>query len=100
MGKRENERRKYWQSIIAEQQASGKSVRVFCRERDLGEHSFYAWRQRLREEKKPVAFALVGTEPSPQVVKFELTLASGEVLRIPADVASLRVVFEALRATR
>lgn len=99
MGKRENERRKYWQSIIAEQQASGKSVRVFCRERDLGEHSFYAWRQRLRGDE-PVTFALVDTQPVPQVMKFELMLASGEVLRIPADVASLRVVLEALRATR
>lgn len=100
MGKRENERGEYWQSIIAEQQASGKSVRVFCRERDLGEHSFYAWRQRLRGEKKPVAFALVDTQPVSQTVKFELRLASGEVLSIPADVASLRLVFEALRATR
>lgn len=96
MGKRENERRKYWQSIIGEQEGSGKSVRVFCRERDLGEHSFYAWRQRLRKEK-PMSFALVETKTAAQL---ELRLSSGEVLHIPADVQSLRVVFEALRAAQ
>ncbi|HEY3455754.1 MAG TPA: hypothetical protein VGK64_14200 [Bryobacteraceae bacterium] len=99
MGKRENERRKYWQSIIAEQEGSGKSVRVFCRERDLGEHSFYAWRQRLRREK-PMSFALVEAKPAAPAAPLELRLSSGEVLHIPADVQSLRVVFEALRAAR
>ncbi len=99
MGKRENERRKYWQNIITEQEGSGKSVRVFCRERDLGEHSFYAWRQRLRKEKT-MSFALVETEPAAAAAQLELRLSSGEVLHIPADVQSLRVVFEALRAAR
>lgn len=69
-----------WQSIIAEQQAGGKWIHVFCRERDLGEHSFYAWRQRLRGEKDPVALALVDIQPLPQAVTLELTLASGEEL--------------------
>jgi hypothetical protein len=50
----------------------------------------------LREEK-PVSFALVETKPAPPSAKFELTLGSGEVLRIAADVESLRVVLEALR---
>ena len=98
MGKEQTERRKYWQGVIAEQEGSGKSVRDFCRERDLGEHSFYWWRHRLREEK-PVSFALVETKPA-QAAKLELTLSSGAVLRIPADVESLRVVFEALRAAQ
>ena len=99
MEKRQSERQKYWQVVIAEQEASGKSVRDFCRERDLSEASFYWWRPRLREEK-PVSFALVETKGAAQAAKFELTLSSGEVLRIPADVESLRVVFEALRAAR
>ena len=98
MGKQRSERQKYWQVVIAEQAVSGKSVRDFCRERDLGEHSFYWWRHRLGEEK-PVSFALVETKPVASA-RFELALSSGEVLRIPADVESLRVVFEALRAAR
>ncbi len=44
-----------------------------------------------------MSFALVETKPAAQ---FELTLSSGEVLHIPADVQSLRVVFEALRDAR
>ena len=99
MGKEQSERRKYWGGVIAEQEASGKSVREFCRERDLGEHSFYWWRHRLREMKS-VSFALVETKPAVPAAKFELALSSGEVLRIPTDVESLRVVFEALRAAR
>jgi transposase-like protein len=93
IGKEQTERRKYWQGVIGEQEVSGKSVRDFCRERELGEHSFYWWRHRLREEK-PVSFALVETSPAAPAAKFELALSSGEVLHIPADVESLRVVFE------
>lgn len=94
-----SERQKHWQVVMAEQEVSGKSVREFCRERNLTEHSFYWWRRRLRAEK-PVSFALVETKPAAPAAKFELTLGSGEVLHIPADVESLRVVFEALQATR
>ena len=99
MAKKPSERQNYWQGVIAGQEASGKSIRDFCRERDLGEHSFYWWRHRLREEK-PVSFALVETKPAARAAKFELALSSGEVLRIPGDVESLRVVFEALQAAR
>jgi hypothetical protein len=99
MEKRQSERQKYWQVVIAEQEASGKSIRDFCRERDLREHAFYWWRHRLCEEK-PVSFALVERKPAVAPARFELTLSSGEVLHIPADVESLRVVFGALRAAR
>ena len=93
------ERRKYWQAVITEHEASGNSVREFCGERELTEHAFYRWRRRLGEEK-PVSFALVETRAEAKPVKFELALSGGEVLRIPADVASLRLVFEALREAR
>jgi transposase-like protein len=36
-----------WQEIIAQQKSSGESVAVYCREQDLCEKSFYAWRRRL-----------------------------------------------------
>jgi hypothetical protein len=51
-------------------------------------------------EEKPVSFALVEAKAAARPAKFELALSSGEVLHIPADVESLRVVFEALRAAR
>ena len=99
MEKEPSERRQHWQAVVAEQEASGKSVREFCRERNLAEHAFYWWRRRLHEEK-PVSFALVEAKAAVIPAKLELALSSGEVLRIPADVESLRVVFEALRAAR
>ena len=37
-----------WGERIAEQERSGLSVRQFCRGQGLKEHSFYAWRRRLR----------------------------------------------------
>jgi transposase-like protein len=100
MEKKRSERQKHWQVVIAEQEASGRTVREFCRERNLTEHSFYWWRRHLRKEKL-ISFALVETKAADvPTAKFELTLSSGEVLQIPADVQSLRVLFEALRAAR
>jgi hypothetical protein len=63
MSQKQEERREYWSQKIAEQDASGQSVRAFCKAQSLGEHSFYAWRQRLRKEGAPVRFALVETKP-------------------------------------
>lgn len=99
MEKKQGERQNYWQVLVAEQEASGRSIREFCRERNVTEHSFYWWRRHLREDK-PVSFALVETKPAAVAPELELVLSSGEVLHIPADVGSLRVVFEALRAAR
>jgi hypothetical protein len=99
MEKKQSERQEHWRAVIAEQEASGRPTRDFCRERNLTEASFYWWRQRLRKEK-PISFALVETKPAAPAGQFELTLRSGEVLHIPADVQSLLLVFEALRAAR
>jgi transposase-like protein len=99
MEKERSKRGNHWQAVVADQEAGGKSIREFCRERDLAEHAFYWWRRRLREEK-PVSFALVETKTAVTPAKLELALSNGVVLHIPADVESLRVVFEALRAAR
>ena len=92
-----------WAERIAAQQRSGMSVKQFCKERGLTEHSFYAWRKRL-QEKGSVRFALVerrarrqeGTAEAP----LELVLATGERLRIGTgvDTATLRTVLDVLRA--
>ena len=39
-------KREYWGKLLAEQEASGQKIRPFCRERGIGEHSFYLWRKR------------------------------------------------------
>jgi hypothetical protein len=89
-------RREHWRQLIAEQEKSGKSVRNFCRERDLGEYSFYTWRSRLRKET-PVTFALVDTGRSGEAAPIELILTSGDRLRIAGEAATLRMVLAVIR---
>jgi transposase-like protein len=36
-----------WRQIIDDQQASGRTVAAFCRDRQVGQASFFAWRRRL-----------------------------------------------------
>ena len=71
-------------------------MRVFCREHGVGEHSFYMWRQRLRNTT-PLSFALVETGPLSDPACVELILASGDRLRIPAQADVLRTVLTVLR---
>jgi hypothetical protein len=100
MGQRKREQ---WARLISEQEASGKGVPVFCRERAIGEKAFYWWRRRLRKEQG-VGFALVetrlGQTGGSEAPAFELILVNGERLRIGrgVDVATLRQVLDAIRA--
>ena len=51
-------REKKWAELIRQQGQSGLSVRAFCRERGVGDQSFYNWRKQF-SESEPVRFALV-----------------------------------------
>ncbi len=89
-------KRAYWSKLISEQKA-----RPFCRERGIGEYSFYKWRRRLRESE-PVQFALLTSGPptaSRQVPALELVLRNGERLRISnqVDAATLQLVLDTVR---
>ena len=92
-----------WAERIAAQQRSGISVKQFCKEREVTEYSFYAWRKRLRENG-PVRFALVERSVRRQEgtaeAALELGLTTGERLRIGTgvDTATLRAVLDVLRA--
>ena len=100
MGK-QAEARERWSERIAAQEASGLSIRAYCKEQGIGEHSFYAWRQRLRRTEEPVGFTLVDAkrrEPEHDDRKpLDLILAGGERLQIPCEEEALRMVFRALR---
>jgi hypothetical protein len=93
-------RRTDWSGLIAEQEASGQSLRAFCEERDIKQNSFYRWRKRLRDNQ-PVRFAVL--EPKEDITArtagLELILASGDRLRIAdgVDAATLRLVLDTLR---
>ena len=94
-------KREYWSKLISEQEASGQKARPFCRERGIGEYSFYRWRRRL-QQSEPVQFALLATTPAAAPRRdpsFELVLRNGERLRISnqVDAATLRLVLDAVR---
>jgi hypothetical protein len=44
---RSEEKENFWKMHVADWQKSGKSIRAFCRERNLVETSFYSWRREL-----------------------------------------------------
>ena len=98
------ERRELWRQRIAQHENSGQTVRVFCRERDLREHSFYWWRRQFTSStEQPIRFALVetptrvaATHPLGQA-PLELVLHGGERLQVPAEAATLRLVLSVLR---
>ena len=93
-------REKKWTELIRQQQQSGLSVSVFCRDRGFSDQAFYYWRKRL-SGREPVRFALIAadgattTDPAP----IELLLASGDRLRIApgTDALTLRTVLNILR---
>jgi transposase-like protein len=94
------QKREYWSKLIAEQEASGVTIRAFCKQRGLGDHSFYFWRRRLRKQR-PVKFALLkAVAGRGAAAPLELFLPSGERLCIGNDVnaATLRSVLDALRS--
>jgi transposase-like protein len=91
-----DEKRRYWSKLIAEQEASGQTIRAFCKEQGVGDHCFYYWRKRL-QKSEPVQFALLKTVASP--APLELLLANGEQLRIRngVDAATFRLVLDVVR---
>ena len=117
-GQRADERtRAQWRKLIAEAARSGRSIRAFCRGRNITEGQFYAWRRRLngagRRAARPRAegtalgatFALVqepGATPEPTTAGVELVWADGRRLRIGpgADAATLRTVLAVLEPER
>ena len=99
MGKEQTERRTYWQVDIGEQKVSGKSVRDFCR--GAGVRRAFVLLTAPPLARGEASFVRIGGDQAGGTgSQFELTVGSGEVLGVPPDVESLRIVFEALRAAR
>jgi len=100
----------YYRGLLAEQEASGRSVRAFAAERGLSPWTLYGWRGKLGRSrrrsvaengasKEPgfVAVDVVGGTPSPS--DFEVELADGLIVRVPRDTTTVRLV-ELVRALR
>lgn len=97
---RGRQRQEQWQRLVALQEKSGQSVRVFCQEQGVSAPCFYRWRQRLQKKAVPLTFALVDTERAVPPAMMELLLVSGDRLRVPAEAACLRLVLSVLREPR
>jgi hypothetical protein len=103
MNKPGQKRADYWRQIVNEHERSGLAVRQFCLQAHINEHTFYNQRKRLRDKAAsavdPVRFALVEPTRERPSEALELTLATGERLRIGAgaDAGTLRMVLAALR---
>ena len=101
MNSKQLQRREVWRQRIADQEKSGRPVSVFCREQSLSEATFFAWRQRLKNQETPVSFALVETKAAAETAPpIELILTSGELLRIPCEASMLKMVLAVLREKR
>jgi len=91
---------KKWTELIRQQEQSGLSVSVFCRDRGFSDQAFYYWRKRL-SVREPVRFALVAADTATTIDHgpIEVLLASGDRLRIApgADALTLRTVLNILR---
>ena len=91
---------KKWAELIRQQQQSGLSVSVFCRNRGFSDQAFYYWRKRL-SSREPVRFALVSADAATTTdyAPIEVLLASGDRLRIApgTDALTLRAVLNILR---
>lgn len=83
-----------WESLIAEQKASGLTIEQFCRQYELTQSNFYLWRKRLSQpiQKKAtqtdqttpwLQVAVPDTNPTP-TWDIELDLPNGVTLRMRA----------------
>jgi hypothetical protein len=92
----DSQKEQQWRRRLKEWQASGLSVRAFCKLRHLSQPSFYAWRRELaeRDALRPafVPVQVVGDESDGASDLLELVLAGGRRVRVPAgfDAATLR----------
>ena len=68
------QKEEYWNGVLDEQKASGKSVAQFCREHGLAAWKFYYWRNRQGRQSSPSGFM--------EVIIDEVPIKSGVSLRL------------------
>jgi hypothetical protein len=103
-----DDQQQFWRMAIETWQASGLSIRQFCKQEGLPEPAFYSWRKKLagddseqdnQDKAESSAFIEVAM-PQNASAAIELLLTSGNTLRIPADInaATLSTVLSVVRA--
>lgn len=109
------QRSQYWRAVISGYDPKKSTVRAYCRAQEVNEHSFHAWRKRLRDQDpkpSPVTFKLVENTATPEKKKsvqqpptqaaaacIEVVLNNGTaLLRVPCEESALRIVLAAMAA--
>ncbi len=100
-----DDQQQFWRMAIETWQASGLSVRQFCKQEGLQEPAFYIWRKKLtgsdtESENLDTSPFIEVSMPRNNPAAMELLLTSGNTLRIPADInaATLSTVLSVVRA--
>lgn len=95
---RDPAREQFWRQTMADWRASGRTIRDFCRERQLTEPSFHYWQRELRKRdaadgtspSTPPAFVPITLIPTPSVAAIEVRCPSGHVVMIAPSESALR----------
>lgn len=87
---RDPERERYWRAAMAAQQASGLTVRAYCKRHGLAMTAFQYWRSELRRRDArpsarpvPVAFVPVAVVPAATPAAKPTPVATAEVRCLP-----------------
>jgi hypothetical protein len=73
-----------WRVLLSQWQASGQSLREFCRDQKIQISSFQRWRARLASSSASSAFVAVtpmAPPAAPEPWSFEVILPNGCILR-------------------
>ena len=81
--------RENWRQIVDAQPVSGMTIAAYCREHQVTESAFFAWRRRLREPAKPEGLAM-GSPTAPSAAGFVEVKAACELQREPDKPHKLR----------
>jgi hypothetical protein len=83
-GRRDPTKEEFWRRMVVGQARSRLSIRAWCRERDLPEHSFYWWRLRLagRDAGRRRSRS---RRPNPAFVPVRIAAASSAAESSPAE---------------
>jgi transposase-like protein len=96
--RRDGAKEAYWREQVERQVRSGLSVRAFCRERDLAESLFYAWRRELavRDREQAAARTPAAQQPaySQQQPEKPRTPFAEVVVAVPAELRSATPAIE------
>jgi hypothetical protein len=108
---RDSKRERTWRRHVAEQRASGQTIRAYCDAHHIRETSFYFWRQEIAKRDREAAAAskaapafvpvAVIDTPAPCDTRIDVRLAGGHRVRIRTgcDRALLADVIRLLRDT-